>query len=70
MPPHFRPTSATVHRSSGRIGYLFGGSAMSDFVAVVLVLVALAAVGNFASDGSVMNQGCTGKQSSWVRVCH
>lgn len=43
---------------------------MSDFVAVVLVLVALAAVGNFASDGSVMNQGCTGKQSSWVRVCH
>lgn len=43
---------------------------MNDFVAAMLVLVALAAVGNFASGGDVLNQGCTGKQGNWVRVCN
>lgn len=43
---------------------------MNDFVAVFLVIMALAAVGNFASDGSVLNHGCTGSQGSWVRVCN
>lgn len=43
---------------------------MNDFVAVFLVIMALAAVGNFASEDSILNHGCTGSQSSWVRVCH
>lgn len=43
---------------------------MNDFVAVFLVIMALAAVGNFASEGSALNQGCTGSQSSWVRICN
>jgi hypothetical protein len=42
---------------------------MNDFVAVFLVLMALAAVGNFASDGAALSQGCMGGQNSWVRVC-
>ncbi|MEQ9042128.1 MAG: hypothetical protein RIE24_27705 [Silicimonas sp.] len=42
---------------------------MNDFVAALLVLMALAAVGNFASDGSALSHGCTGTQSSLLRVC-
>lgn len=45
------------------------GVAMNDFVAVFLVLMALAAVGNFASDGGALNQGCVGGQDSWFKVC-
>lgn len=41
---------------------------MSDFVAAMLVLVALAAVGNFATDGDALNNGCVGS-TDWVRVC-
>jgi hypothetical protein len=42
---------------------------MNDFVAVFLVLIALAAAGNFASGGGAFQQGCTGSQDSWVKVC-
>ena len=42
---------------------------MNDFVGGLLVLMALAAVGNFASDGDAMSHGCLGNQDTWVRVC-
>ena len=41
---------------------------MNDFVAAVLVIMALVAVGNFASDHGAMSKDCVGSQS-WVRVC-
>jgi hypothetical protein len=31
--------------------------------------MALAAVGNFASDGGALNQGCVGSENSWFKVC-
>ena len=42
---------------------------MNDFVAAFLVLLALAAVGNFASDGDGLNNGCAGDRDTWVRIC-
>ena len=46
-----------------------GGIAMNDFVAALLVLMALAAVGNFAADGSAMGNGCVGSHDAWLQVC-
>jgi hypothetical protein len=51
------------------LGKWFGGKAMNDFVAAMLVLLALAAVGNFASEGSGLNSDCVGDRSSFVRFC-
>ena len=42
---------------------------MNDFVAAMLVLMALAAVGNFASDEGAMSQGCGGGLDVWVSTC-
>ena len=39
---------------------------MGDFMAAFLVLVALAAVGNFASGPSAINNSCAG---SYVQFC-
>jgi hypothetical protein len=52
----------------GDLGIDFGGFAMNDFVAAFLVLLALAAVGNFASENGALNGDCLGSQS-WVRIC-
>jgi len=42
---------------------------MSDFVAALLVLMALAAVGNFA-DVPAFAPACSGGHGAWVRVCY
>lgn len=42
---------------------------MNEFAAALLVLIALAAVGNFASDDGTLSHGCAGSQDSWVRLC-
>jgi len=39
---------------------------MGDLMAAFLVLVALAAVGNFASEPSAMSNSCAGK---YVEIC-
>ena len=42
---------------------------MNEFVAALLVLIALAAVGNFAADDGALSVGCAGSQDSWIKVC-
>lgn len=39
---------------------------MSDFMAALLVMLALAAVGNFASSPEAFHGQCPGR---WVQVC-
>ena len=39
---------------------------MSDFIAALLVVLALAAVGNFAGDQKAFKKGCGGQ---WVQIC-
>jgi hypothetical protein len=41
---------------------------VNDFIAALLVLMALAAVGNFAADDA-MHIKCVGPETSWIRVC-
>ena len=68
MTPPSRLTFVTVAHSWAALfkSNLVGDDNMGDFFAAMLVMVALAAVGNFATGQSAMSTSCAGK---FVQVC-